>query len=152
MSRRTKVNTTNIKGHKKVPYDEIIVKDGIQYKYCRVCTKLLLLTDFHKHKRVKNSWKSGHQFECKSCKNTKINPLLNPLRTSDQMRESSEGSRLRGIVIPKGKMDSSVIFSKFQNKCFKCDKHLDIKKKGTYDTSKTTTKTRHSTKKSKQST
>ena len=49
------------------------------------------------------------------------------------MRESSEGSRLRGIVIPKGKMDSSVIFSKFQNKCFKCDKHLDIKKKGTYE-------------------
>ena len=133
MSRREKKNKTNIVGKKKVPYDEIILKDGIEYKYCRVCTKLLLLTDFHKHKQVKNSWKSGHQFECKKCKNTKINPLLNPLRTSDQMRESSEGSRLRGIVIPKGKMDSYVIFKKFKNKCFKCKKHLDINKKGTYE-------------------
>ena len=53
MSRREKKNKTNIVGKKKVPYDEIILKDGIEYKYCRVCTKLLLLTDFHKHKQVK---------------------------------------------------------------------------------------------------
>ena len=63
MSRREKKNKTNIVGKKKVPYDEIILKDGIEYKYCRVCTKLLLLTDFHKHKHVNNSSKSGHQFE-----------------------------------------------------------------------------------------
>ena len=75
MSRREKKNKTNIVGKKKVPYDVIILKGGVEHKYCRVCTKLLLLTDFHKHKQVKNSWKSGHQFECKSCKNTKINPL-----------------------------------------------------------------------------
>ncbi len=133
MNRRAKVNTTNIKGIKKVPYDEIIIQGDIEYKYCRVCTKLLPLTDFHKHKQVKNSWKTGRQFECKTCKNTKINPFLNPLRTSDQLRESSEWSRLRGLVIPKGKMDSNEIFEKFKCKCFKCNKHLDINKKGTYE-------------------
>jgi len=136
--RRQSINTTNIKGNKKVPYDEVVTIDNEEHKYCRVCTELLPVSEFHKHKPIEQSsgkfaWKTGYQFECKSCKNGKINAYLNPKRTPDQLRESSEYSRLRGIVIPKGKIDSVVIFDKFGCKCFNCEKPLNIDEKGTYE-------------------
>ena len=130
IKRRQSINKTNIKGNKKVPYNETFIIDNEEHKYCRVCTELLPVSMFHKHN---GKWsKTGYQLECKYCKNGKINPYLNPKRTSDQLRESSEWSRLRGIIIPKGKINSIVIFDKFNNSCFNCNKHLDINESNSY--------------------
>lgn len=95
-----------------------------RWKYCRVCEMLQLMEGephFHRHSRMK----SGYQLECKYCKNERINPQLNPLRTADQHRESSERRRLYGFLAGESvKSDAKAIYEKFSSKCFRCSKEL----------------------------
>lgn len=114
--------------------DTNIIDRAARWKYCRVCEWLQPLENFHKHKPTSASFRSGRQLECKSCKNQRINPKLNPLRTSDQHREASQHRRLYNIVSGvSGKIDSQAIFKKFEGKCFYCDKELEYKQRGKKD-------------------
>jgi hypothetical protein len=114
--------------------DESVIERTPRWKYCRVCEWLQPLENFHKHKAISRSFRSGRQLECKYCKNLKINPTLNPLRTSDQFKESAERRRLYGILAGEsGKINSSEIFKKFEGKCFKCGKELKYVTKGQRD-------------------
>ena len=74
------------------------VERAARWKYCRVCEWLQPLDNFHKHKPRGRSFRSGHQLECRVCKNTRINPDLNPKRTSDQHREASQRRRLYSLI------------------------------------------------------
>jgi hypothetical protein len=101
------------------------VESGVQMKYCRVCERLQPLENFHRHRPNSRGFRTGRQLECKTCKNTVINPALNPLRTADQHREAAQRRRLFGVVAGEvGKLDSNAIFEKFGSKCFSCDKAL----------------------------
>ncbi|HXG65065.1 MAG TPA: hypothetical protein VNO70_08145 [Blastocatellia bacterium] len=99
------------------------VKRAEQWKYCRICENLQPLDYFHQHKRMS----SGRQSECKFCKNLKINPILNPLRTTDQHREASEKRRLYGILASEQKIDVMKVWKTFKGTCFKCGKVLKVK-------------------------
>lgn len=113
--------------------DEIIERTP-RWKYCRVCEWLQPLENFHKHKPSSSSFRSGRQLECRFCKNLLINPTLNPLRTSDQFRESSQRRRLYNVLSEEiGKINSKKIFEKFESKCFNCNKDLTYKVKGIRD-------------------
>ena len=99
-----------------------------RWKYCRVCEWLQPLENFGFHKPNTGGFRSGRQLECKICKNTKINPFLNPLRTSDQHREAAQRRRLYGILSGEPeKIDSKKIFEKFEGKCFNCGKRIEFK-------------------------
>ncbi|MEX0652435.1 MAG: hypothetical protein WD509_01790 [Candidatus Paceibacterota bacterium] len=108
------------------------VLESPRWKYCRVCERLQPLESFHKHKVTGKSFRSGRQLECADCKNSKINPVLNPLRTADQHRESSEGRRLYGFLSgeSKKKIDSKEIHKRFEGKCFNCERELEYEAKG----------------------
>ena len=110
------------------------VETGVQMKYCRVCERLQTLESFHRHKPSGRSFRTGRQLECKTCKNELINPALNPLRTPDQLRESSQRCRRIPISWPptRGRIDTRAVFGKFQNKCFRCEKQLDVNARGSY--------------------
>jgi 5-methylcytosine-specific restriction endonuclease McrA len=111
---------------------EEIIERAPRWKYCRVCEWLQPLENFHKHKPTSTSFRSGRQLECKFCKNQRINRVLNPLRTSDQFRESSQHRRLYNVLSEEiGKINSKKIFEKFESKCFNCNKVLTYKTKGT---------------------
>jgi hypothetical protein len=68
--------------------------------------------------------RSGHQLECKVCKNTKINPTLNPLRTPDQHREASDRRRLYLALAQDSKIDADAVYERFGGKCFNCERPL----------------------------
>lgn len=105
------------------------VTKNSRWKYCRVCEWLQPLENFDFHKPTLGSFRSGRQLECKICKKTKINPFLNPLRTSDQHREAAQRRRLYGILSGElGKIESKETFKKFEGKCFNCGKRLEFKK------------------------
>jgi len=120
-----------------------------RWKYCRVCEWLQPIGEtlsrsgttrgktagsaFHYHKPRGRSFRSERQLECKECKK-EINRVLNPLRTSDQHRESAQTRRMYSILSGEvGKLDSRRIFDKFEGKCFKCGKKLTIAKRGPKD-------------------
>jgi len=107
------------------------VLEGSRWKYCRVCERLQPLENFHRHKPNSRSFRSGRQLECADCKNKKINPVLNPLRTADQHRESAEGRRLYGFLTGEGKkkINSKTIHKHFGGKCFNCEKSLTYESK-----------------------
>jgi 5-methylcytosine-specific restriction endonuclease McrA len=110
---------------------EEIIERAPRWKYCRICEWLQPLENFHKHKPISWSFRSGRQLECKFCKNLLINPTLNPLRTSDQFRESSQRRRLYNILSEEiGKINSKKVFEKFESKCFNCGKKLTYQPKG----------------------
>lgn len=83
----------------------------------------------------------GHQLECKACKKFFVNMPLNPQRNSQQFRE--DGLRRRAIEVlinqlldrnlvhfefeKKNKREfSEYIWNRFDKKCFKCKKELDL--------------------------
>ncbi|MDE3096109.1 MAG: hypothetical protein KGK07_08920, partial [Chloroflexota bacterium] len=103
---------------------QIILKSA-QFKYCKVCEQLQPIGNFHKHAPASRSWRSGRQFECIECKNTKINPVLNPLRTPDQHREASERRRFYDLLAGDRRIDTSRLYERFDGKCFKCGKALE---------------------------
>lgn len=102
---------------------------GSRWKYCRVCEWLQPLENFHRHKPDERSFRSGRQLECAMCKNTRINPVLNPKRTQDQHREFSERRRLYELLAGESKLDSRKIFRQFDEKCFNCEKKLHFSSK-----------------------
>ena len=117
-------------------------KDGtaIHLKKCSYCGRLLPLDParpgaiaFHKH----NAKLSGHQNECRACKKWRINDSFNPLRTVDQLNESSLITRERRLLLRepeilqrikdrKGRGLKSIIWEKFGKKCFHCGKPLQL--------------------------
>lgn len=113
--------------HKNKP---ALIQRGARWKYCRVCEWLQPLENFHRHKSDRGSFRSGHQLECRACKNTLINPFLNPKRTSDQHRESTERRRLYELLAGEEKLDSETIFRRFSGRCFRCGKPLHRTGKG----------------------
>jgi len=83
----------------------------------------------------------GHQLECKACKKFFVNMPLNPQRNAQQFKE--DGLRRRAIEVlvnhllernlvhfefeKKNKKEfTEYIWNKFDHKCFKCKKELDI--------------------------
>jgi len=120
-----------------------------RWKYCRVCEWLQPIGEtisrtrstrgktigsaFHYHKPNSRSFRSERQLECKACKR-EINRVLNPLRTSDQHRESAQRRRMYALVAGEaGKLDSKAVFERFGGKCFNCSKRLTWAKRGAKD-------------------
>jgi hypothetical protein len=119
-----------------------VLKDGspIHLKKCSYCGRMLPLDPkrpghlaFHKH----NAKISGHQNECRACKKWRINDSFNPLRTVDQLNESSLITRERRLLLRepeilerikerKGRGLKSIIWEKFGRKCFHCGKLLQL--------------------------
>ena len=113
---------------------EDILDRASRWKYCRVCEWLQPLENFHKHAPTSHGFRSGRQLECRVCKNTMINPVLNPKRTSDQHREASQRRRLYSVLASEaGKIDSRAVFDRFEGKCFHCGKQLIYKVRGAKD-------------------
>ncbi len=112
----------------------------IYLKKCSYCGRRLPLDRrrpgqlaFHKH----NAKLSGHQNECRACKKWRINDSFNPLRTVDQLNESSLITRERRLLLREpeilqrikereGRGLKSIIWEKFNKKCFHCGKPLKI--------------------------
>ncbi|NGP46851.1 hypothetical protein G4V62_18600 [Bacillaceae bacterium SIJ1] len=63
-------------------FHDIYISEAIEYKYCLLCNTLKPVTEFSTHSNVEK-FKSGHQGECKSCKN-KYNNIKNGTRLPDQ--------------------------------------------------------------------
>lgn len=111
--------------------DETVIGRAARWKYCRVCEWLQPLGNFHKHTPNSRSFRSGHQLECRVCKNTRINPDLNPKRTSDQHREAAQRRRLYSLISSEeGKIDSQAVFERFGGCCFNCGKPLTYRASG----------------------
>jgi len=114
--------------------DRAVLERAARWKYCRVCEWLQPLENFHKHKPNAASFRSGRQLECKVCKNLRINPQLNPLRTTDQHREASDRRRLYVLLSGETeKIDSRAVFDRFGGHCFHCGKPLIYKARGVRD-------------------
>lgn len=121
----------------------LIIRDGIdiQIKKCSYCARFLPLDSdrlgtlsFHKH----NAKLSGHQNECRACKKWRINNQFNPIRTPDQLHESSvitrerkillrEPERLKAIRDRNDKGLRSQVWERFEKKCFKCGNEVTLK-------------------------
>jgi len=101
------------------------INKGSPWKYCRVCEQLQPLDSFDRHVPNSASFRSGRQLECKSCKRL-INAALNPLRTPDQHRESSERRRLYGILAGESKLNTRDVYQRFEGKCFNCKRSLSL--------------------------
>lgn len=112
----------------------------IHLKKCSYCGRMLPIDPkrpgrlaFHKH----NAKISGHQNECRACKKWRINDSFNPLRTVDQLNESSLITRERRLLLREptilqrikereGRGLKSIIWEKFGKKCFHCGKPLQL--------------------------
>lgn len=113
---------------------EINTGVDINLKKCSYCQRLLPVNpsvlgslSFHKH----NAKISNHQNECRSCKKWRINNSFNPLRTTDQLHESSVITRERKILLKEpeilqeikdrtGAGLKSQVWERFDRKCFYC--------------------------------
>lgn len=103
-----------------ISHDEYIA-EASEYKYCVLCNTLKPVTAFSTHNRSG----SGYQSECKSCKD-KYNDLANPIRTSDQHRESAQKRKLFINIAGDYKIYSNEIYLKYGHSCFNCGKDLKI--------------------------
>lgn len=108
-------------------------------KKCAYCQRYLPLTPespgglaFHKH----SDKVTDHQNECRACKKWRINNELNDLRTPDQFHESSTINRERRLLLRepevlehiKDKYNQglkSLVWERFNHKCFRCGQELD---------------------------
>ena len=110
---------------------ENVIDRAARWKYCRICEWLQPLDNFHKHKPRGRSFRSGRQLECRICKNTRINPDLNPKRTSDQHREAAQRRRLYSLISGEtNKIDSHAVFERFGGCCFNCARPLTYRERG----------------------
>jgi len=95
------------------------------WKQCNVCGRILPFSSFSKH----SGWGPlQRQMECRGCKGA-INAVLNPKRTSQQLFESSIRRRLGDMLLAGYDETISIdeLFDRFDRKCFKTKKPLDIK-------------------------
>lgn len=113
----------------------------IDLKKCSYCQRQLPIDvsrpsalAFHKH----NAKKSGHQNECRACKKWRINDTFNPLRTVDQLHESSVITRERKILLREpeilqsvkdrlGDGLKSIVWKRFNKSCFRCKTAIALK-------------------------
>jgi hypothetical protein len=112
----------------------------IHLKKCSYCQRQLPLNpsalgslSFHKH----NAKISNHQNECRSCKKWRINNTFNPLRTTDQLHESSVITRERKLLLKEPEILQTIkdrsgaglksqVWEKFERKCFFCKKTVKL--------------------------
>lgn len=98
------------------------------WKQCNVCGRVLPFSAFSKH----IGWGPlERQMECRNCKGV-INAKLNPLRTKEQLYESSIKRRIADLLLEgeNEKISSTFfkeLFKRFDSKCFKTKKPLNIK-------------------------
>ena len=100
------------------------------WKQCNVCTRILPNQAFSKHK----GWGPlEKQMECRSCKGA-INAVLNPKRTKEQLHESSVRRRIADLFLEgeNETINHKELFDRFDGKCFKTKKPLDINKRDTW--------------------
>ena len=99
----------------------------VYWKQCNTCGRILPNNDFSRHK----DWGPlEKQMECRACKGA-INAVLNPKRTTEQLRESSLKRRIAELLVSvveedQEKLDVQALFTRFDNKCFKTKKPLSI--------------------------
>ncbi len=113
----------------------------INVKKCSYCGRMLPLSmeykgflAFHQH----SAKLSNHQNECRSCKKWRINVHFNPIRTHDQLHESSVITREKKLLLREpeilqeikeregGAGLKSQVWERFERKCFYCDKDLEL--------------------------
>jgi hypothetical protein len=101
------------------------------WKQCNTCGRILPFLSFSKH--------SGfgpleRQMECRCCKGA-INAVLNPKRTKQQLYEASIRRRVAELFVEDSneKVDIKKLFDRFNHRCFKTNKPLDINEKGTWE-------------------
>jgi hypothetical protein len=112
----------------------------ISLKKCAYCGRHLPLDmdrlgalSFHKHRAKR----TNHQNECRSCKAWRINNHFNPIRTVDQLHESSSITRERKLLLREpeilqaikerdGRGLKSIIWERFDRRCFACGKPLRL--------------------------
>lgn len=95
------------------------------WKQCNTCGRILPARAFSGHK----DWGPlEKQMECRSCKAV-INTNLNPKRTKEQLHESSARRRTAELLLmgENERLDFEKLFKRFDNKCFKTGKSLEIK-------------------------
>jgi hypothetical protein len=103
------------------------------WKQCKVCGRILPFSAFDKHR----GWGAlERQMECKSCKGA-INAALNPRRTKQQLHESSVRRRIGDLFVKSENQkfedyDFEDLFRRFNSKCFKTGKELDINQRDTW--------------------
>ncbi len=100
------------------------------WKQCNVCTRILPFSAFSKHK----DWGPlERQMECRSCKGA-INAVLNPKRTKEQLHESAVRRRIADLFLigEDESIDFADLFKRFDGKCFKTKKELDINERSTW--------------------
>lgn len=101
------------------------------WKQCNVCGRILPFSAFSKH----SGWGVlERQMECRSCKGA-INAVLNPKRTKQQLQESSVRRRIADLFVESENVtiDIDDLFKRFDSKCFKTGKKLDIKQRNTWN-------------------
>ena len=101
------------------------------WKQCNVCGRILPFSAFSKHV----GWGPlERQMECRSCKGA-INAVLNPKRTKQQLQESSVRRRIADLFVESENMaiDIEDLFKRFDSKCFKTGKKLDINQRNTWN-------------------
>jgi len=95
--------------------------------------RLLRALSFHKHRAKR----TNHQNECRSCKGWRINNHFNPIRTVDQLHESSSITRERKLLLREpeilqaikerdGRGLKSIIWERFGRCCFVCGRELAL--------------------------
>lgn len=100
------------------------------WKRCNVCGRVLPESNFARHV----GWGPlEKQMECKSCKGA-INALLNPLRTAQQLHESSAKRRAAELLVSgeDERVDIDELFLRFEGKCFKTGVALDKNDRSTW--------------------
>lgn len=121
---------------------QVHIREGapIKVKKCSYCGRLLPIDpkrlgglSFHKH----NAKVSKHQNECRACKKWRINDSFNPLRTTDQLHESSVITRERKLFLREpeilqeikdrtGAGLKSKVWERFGKSCFRCKKKVSL--------------------------
>jgi hypothetical protein len=123
----------DVDAEQSTPFD-FLHGSVIHVKKCSFCQRylpvnpmLLGALSFHKH----NAKKTFHQNECRSCKKWRINDDFNPIRTTDQLHESSVITRERKILLREplilqeikertGAGLKSQVWERFGRRCFYC--------------------------------
>jgi hypothetical protein len=101
------------------------------WKQCNVCGRILPFSAFSKH----SGWGIlERQMECRSCKGA-INAVLNPKRTKQQLQESSVRRRIADLFVESENQNIDIedLFKRFDSKCFKTGKELDINQRNTWN-------------------
>lgn len=102
----------------------------VYWKKCNVCGQVLPNSHFSKH----SNWGPlEKQMECRACKGA-INAVLNCKRTSEQLRESSIRRRIADMFVEgqNERIDVAELFRRFNSRCFKTGKPLDMTKTGSW--------------------